>query len=154
MKIKSLACAISLLSVSAINAQTLEITVTNLTQGMHFTPIIVSAHTAENSLYSVGTVASGELQAMAEGGDISGLAAGSYTCNISDLDNFCDDNITVDVLFNAGFTLQSVSTDESCGDGTGAIDLTILDATSPYVVTWDNGLWTHCSSFPLPTGSW
>ena len=50
---------------------------------------------------------------------LSGLAAGSYTCNISDLDNFCDDNITVDVLFNPGFTLQSLSTDENCGDGVG-----------------------------------
>ena len=29
--------------------------------------------------------------------------------------------------------------DESCGDETGSIDITVLDATSPYIVSWDNG---------------
>jgi len=75
--------------------------------------------------------------------DISGLAAGSYTCNISDLDNFCDDNITVDVLFNPGFTLQSVSVDENCGDGGGSIDLTANGGSLPISYLWSNGSTTE-----------
>jgi len=75
--------------------------------------------------------------------DVSGLAAGSYTCTISDLDNFCDDNITVDVLLNPGFTLQSVSTDESCGDGSGDIDVTVNGGTLPITYSWDNGATTE-----------
>ena len=70
----------TLLSISAIifassqvQAQDLSITVTNLTQGLHFTPIVTSAHTGNDHIFMVGTSASAELQAMAEGGDISGL---------------------------------------------------------------------------------
>ena len=75
--------------------------------------------------------------------DITGLAAGFYTCNISDLDNFCDDNITVDVLFNPGFTLQSLSTDENCGDGGGSIDVTANGGSLPISYLWSNGATTE-----------
>lgn len=72
----------TLLSVSAlifassqVQAQDLSITVTNLTQGLHFTPIITAAHTSDDHIFMVGTAATDELQTMAEGGDISGLVA-------------------------------------------------------------------------------
>lgn len=72
----------ALLSVSAmvftsstVMAQDLSITVTNLTQGLYFTPIITSAHTSDNHIFMSGEAASPELQAMAEGGDISGLSS-------------------------------------------------------------------------------
>jgi len=71
----------TLLSVSAlifassqVQAQDLSITVTNLTQGLHFTPIITAAHVSDDHIFMVGTTATAELQAMAEGGDISSLA--------------------------------------------------------------------------------
>lgn len=70
----------TLLSVSAlifassqVQAQDLSITVTNLTQGLHFTPIITAAHVSDDHIFMVGTTATAELQAMAEGGDISSL---------------------------------------------------------------------------------
>lgn len=70
----------TLLSVSAlifasaqVQAQDLSITVTNLTQGLHCTPLITSAHTSDNHIFMLGTSATAELQAMAEGGDISSL---------------------------------------------------------------------------------
>jgi len=77
MKIKNTLIAASLLSAfsTAVNAQELEITVTNLTQGTYFTPLVVSAHSSEHSLFTTGESATPELQAMAEGGDISGLVS-------------------------------------------------------------------------------
>ena len=71
----------TLLSVSAlifassqVQAQDLSITLTNVTQGLHFTPIITSAHTDDDNIFMLGSTATAELQTMAEGGDISGLA--------------------------------------------------------------------------------
>lgn len=54
-------------------AAELEVHVQNLTQGIFFTPILVAAHPADASLYELGMAASPELQAMAEGGNLSGL---------------------------------------------------------------------------------
>jgi hypothetical protein len=63
------------LASSSTMAQELSITVTNLTQGLHFTPVITAAHPSENQIFKSGDMASAELQAMAEGGDISGLSS-------------------------------------------------------------------------------
>jgi len=60
---------------STTMAQELSITVTNLTQGLHFTPVITAAHASDNQLFMSGEMASTELQSMAEGGDISSLAS-------------------------------------------------------------------------------
>ena len=74
MKFFKTASAIALaLSSSALMAQELEVEFTNLTQGIYYTPILVSAHNDSMSLFSAGTAATPELQMMAEGGDISGL---------------------------------------------------------------------------------
>ncbi len=62
-----------LLASSTTMAQELSITITNLTQGLHFTPIVTAAHNNESRLFMQSEMASAELQAMAEGGDISGL---------------------------------------------------------------------------------
>ena len=59
---------------SSAMAEVLDIEVTNLTQGIYFTPLLVTAHPDTADLFSVGDTASSEIQAMAEGGDISGLA--------------------------------------------------------------------------------
>jgi hypothetical protein len=59
---------------STAMAQELSITVTNLTQGLHFTPVITAAHASDNHIFMASEMASTELQTMAEGGDISGLA--------------------------------------------------------------------------------
>jgi hypothetical protein len=67
------ALALTLASTTLL-AQELSITLTNLTQGLHFTPIVTAAHTNDSNIFMVGGTATPELQAMAEGGDISGLA--------------------------------------------------------------------------------
>jgi len=66
-----------LLASSIASAQVLDIKVTNLTQGMFFTPLLVSAHDNSLHLFETGESATSELTAMAEGGDISGLVTAS-----------------------------------------------------------------------------
>jgi len=63
------------LAVSYADAAEIKISIKNLTHGTYFTPFLVTAHDAGSYLFHAGEAASNELQAMAEGGDISGLAA-------------------------------------------------------------------------------
>lgn len=64
-------------SLGAMNAMAggrhVSVEVTNLTNAIYFTPLLVSAHNADTHMFQVGAAASTSLQAMAEGGDISGL---------------------------------------------------------------------------------
>ncbi|MDB2387151.1 spondin domain-containing protein [Shewanella sp.] len=64
----------SLMSLPAAAAE-LEISVTNLTHGNHFTPLLLAAHNMDSHLFQVGEMATPELQKMAEGGDIADLNA-------------------------------------------------------------------------------
>ena len=64
-----------LISSQALLAENIDIELTNLTQGLYFTPLLFSVHDESTHLYQLGQTASAELQAMAEGGDISGLQA-------------------------------------------------------------------------------
>lgn len=52
-----------------------DVEIVNLTRGSWFTPFLVAAHADSASLFTTGAPASASLQAMAEGGDISGLQA-------------------------------------------------------------------------------
>ncbi len=60
-------------------AQNITVEFKNLTQGIYYTPILIAAHTSAARLYEVGTAASNNLQAMAEGGDLSGLVTDLQT---------------------------------------------------------------------------
>ena len=70
MTAMSLAGALSALPVWA---QDISIELTNLTGGVYFTPLLLTAHAPGNHVFQVGIQASANLQSMAEGGDISGL---------------------------------------------------------------------------------
>ncbi|MDH3450890.1 MAG: spondin domain-containing protein [Gammaproteobacteria bacterium] len=84
--IASLALSGALLS-TAVHAREVSVEVTNLTNGIYYTPLLVAAHRPDVHLFEVGTPASTQLQAMAEGGDISGLisdveaAGGTYAAD-------------------------------------------------------------------------
>lgn len=67
-----LAAAMAVTAIQA-KAQQLDIKITNLTQGIYFTPLLVAAHNVDGKLFTVGAEASVNLQMMAEGGDIAGL---------------------------------------------------------------------------------
>ena len=51
-----------------------EVTVTNMTRGESFTPVLVATHTSAIQLFEAGTAASAELATLAEGGDTDALA--------------------------------------------------------------------------------
>ncbi len=75
-KLSSLGAA-GLLALSAHSLQAAELTidVQNLTQGLYFTPLLLVAHSDDNSLFELGETATAELQAMAEGGSLDGLVS-------------------------------------------------------------------------------
>jgi len=62
-------------SVCQAAAAEFSVTVKNLTHGTWFTPLLITAHDRSTDLFETGHPASEALQAMAEGGDISGLLA-------------------------------------------------------------------------------
>jgi hypothetical protein len=51
------------------------VTITNITNSINFTPILLASHRKGVSLYELGSTASNELTAIAEGGDIAPLSA-------------------------------------------------------------------------------
>ncbi|MDP7592551.1 MAG: spondin domain-containing protein [Litorilituus sp.] len=88
MKIKTLIHTFTLLAVSSsVMAKELDITITNLTQGLYFTPIIAAAHTGDVQIFSAGEMASSELTALAEGGDVSGLVSVLTNGNANTIEN-------------------------------------------------------------------
>jgi hypothetical protein len=67
--------AASFSAAPSANAVDIDVQITNLSNGIYFTPFLVAAHPAGNNLFVAGQPASANLQAMAEGGSISGLSA-------------------------------------------------------------------------------
>ena len=60
---------------SADGPASYHVTITNITNSINFTPILVTSHRKGVSLYELGSAASDELTAIAEGGDIAPLTA-------------------------------------------------------------------------------
>ena len=109
MKLFKAAAAITLLCSSTVSiAQELEIEFTNLTHGIHYTPILMSAHSDAISLFSTGVAATPELQMMAEGGDISGLVTLLDAANANNITNPANG-----LLAPGQSTTAMLSTDES-----------------------------------------
>ena len=74
MKITALIPALPLALMSSMAfSQNIDVQVTNLTHGMHFTPLFISSHTSASNLFEVGQTASAALKPMAEGGSIADL---------------------------------------------------------------------------------
>ncbi|TMN71811.1 hypothetical protein CWB85_09430 [Pseudoalteromonas sp. S1727] len=85
MKISTLTIAtLTAFASYATSAAELEIQLTNLTQGIHFTPILVTAHNGEEHLFELAMPASTALQTMAEGGNLEPLIA-QATASSSDI---------------------------------------------------------------------
>ena len=60
-------------TVSADEKREYEVSITNLTKGVYFTPFLAATHNKKQKLFNLGRPASENLVAVAEAGDISGL---------------------------------------------------------------------------------
>ena len=65
----------SALTGALLNAAEVDVKIVNMTGGSYFTPLLVATHATSTTLFQTGEAAGEALQAMAEGGDISMLAA-------------------------------------------------------------------------------
>jgi len=72
---------------TTLMAQDIDVKITNNTNGIYFTPLLVSAHPSTTMLFTAGDSASANLQLMAEGGNISGLVADLDTVNADSITN-------------------------------------------------------------------
>ena len=70
---------------------------------------------------------------------IDNLSAGSYSVTITD-GSGCQVNGSYTVINDAGnLVVTGMVTDENCGDGAGAIDITTAGGNMPLTFTWDSG---------------
>ncbi len=76
--------------------------------------------------------------------DISGLLSGSYTVTVHDAAG-CSVTQTINVPNNTGSLSISNSqvSDENCGNGTGAVNITVSGGALPYTFLWNNGTVTE-----------
>ena len=56
--------ALALLASNAVSARELDVSITNLTQGIYFTPLLVAAHNSDAHLFERGIIASANAFAM------------------------------------------------------------------------------------------
>ena len=87
MKKNLFAGLIALTLIPSTFAAEYSVKIENLTHGVYFTPLLVSAHPTGTTLFTSGMPASANLQAMAEGGDISGLAADLMAVGAKSIEN-------------------------------------------------------------------
>jgi hypothetical protein len=78
----------------------------------------------------------------AESFELSGLAAGSYTMQLSDAAGTMVEEI-FELVQPAAFEAQFEVSDEIDGNANGAIDMTIAGGTPPYSFAWSNGITTE-----------
>lgn len=75
MKSKLFLALLTLTSSSSLWAASYSVEVQNVTRGVYFAPLLVSAHTADAKLFTLGSQASVNLQSLAESGNITGVSA-------------------------------------------------------------------------------
>jgi len=71
----SASMAVGIGAAGVAQAAEYDITVTNITNGIYFTPVIAAAHDPAARMFELGGTSSAELQAIAEGGDVSSMSA-------------------------------------------------------------------------------
>lgn len=141
-KLASTAAAVTVAlcgSVSTAMAADYQVTVTNLTSGMHFTPLIASAHSPEVAMFQPGHTASTELQAIAEGGNVAPMAALLESVGAS--------VTTGDGLLAPGATTTLMLTDA------GNDDNTVLSIAGMLLPTNDGFVGLNSVHLPMGSGS-
>ncbi|PSW04287.1 hypothetical protein C9J01_28410 [Photobacterium rosenbergii] len=73
--VTALSLAAVLMSVGQAQAAEIDVTITNATKNIYFTPLLVAAHSSDIFLFRSGQAAGSEIELMAEGGDIGPLSS-------------------------------------------------------------------------------
>lgn len=118
-------------------AAEVDVEIINVTTGTYFTPLLVAAHAPTESMFEAGTMASPELQAMAEGGDISGLSSA-----LSATGAVLVENPAEGLLMPGASTLATLNTDN-------AMDNTHLSIVAMLLPTNDG--FVGLSHWEIPT---
>jgi hypothetical protein len=72
--------------------------------------------------------------------DISNLTEGTYVVTITDANGCEIIHSSIVEETNSGLTFNNIIvTDEICGNGEGAIDISIINGLAPYTYNWSNG---------------
>lgn len=103
----SQAIAVSVLMMGTAQAVEITVSITNLTQGMHFTPRLLVAHTAAVDLFEPGTAASAGLTAVAEGGDTSVLSGSLDTASAAAQRNETFGGLVAPASSSADYTFET-----------------------------------------------
>lgn len=69
------AMTLLIISLSTVHAQSFEITITNLTRGQIFSPVLAVTHSRGQTLFTSGEAATSELAALAQDANADGLTA-------------------------------------------------------------------------------
>lgn len=101
----------SLIGAQSASATDFNVRIVNLSNGIYYTPFLIAAHPEGSSLFTVGQPASANLQAMAEGGDISGLSA-----DLQGLGATIVENPAGGILAPASETSADLNTDGTAND--------------------------------------
>ena len=109
--LRAAALLASMATAPAALATDFDVEITNLTNGIYFTPFLVAAHPAGSNLFVSGQPASTNLQAMAEGGDIAGLSA-----DVMALGATVVENPAAGLLAPASSTTFNMNTDGTSND--------------------------------------
>ena len=165
--LKTAAISSLLLASSAVTADessVYQVTITNLTNAITFTPILVASHKKGVSIFELGSAASDDLTAIAEGGNTSFLAA-TLVANpdVTDVQNSGGllppgDSVTVEVSSTDGARYISVAS-MMLPTNDGFISLNSVKASRSGTATYfspgyDAGTETNdedCVNIPGPT---
>ena len=128
--------AATLFTMQTASAVDFNVQITNLSNGIYYTPFLVAAHPDGTSLFTVGQPASASLQAMAEGGDISGLSADAQAMGAT-----VAENPAMGLLAPATNTNVDLNT-----DGTANDRLTVLAMLLP-----TNDAFAGLNAIAIPT---
>ena len=90
-----------------------EVTVTNLTKAVSFTPVLVASHSRGVSILELGEPASDELAALAEGGDIAPLSgvlqANHKVADINNSEGLVGPGASVSIMVSAPWSATHIS---------------------------------------------
>ena len=94
-----------------------QVKITNLTPGQAFTPFLLATHSMDVNMFLPGTMASAELRAIAEGGDVSGMKMmlegmmGMGVMSVMAGDSFTTPGVTTEFMISGmyGYRVSLVS---------------------------------------------